>query len=128
MKISELSRLTRVSIRSIRHYDNKGLLNAVRMENDYRDFGESAVERVRAIQLYLKLGLTTDEIGTLFKGETADPDEYEFCEEMLATYEQKLGNVNHQIEALHTLRRLLERQIDITKRKQTPSDADTPRR
>ncbi|MDP4096264.1 MerR family transcriptional regulator [Paenibacillus sp. P96] len=117
MKISELSQLTRVSVRSIRHYDNKGLLNAVRMENEYRDFDESAVHKVKAIQLYLKLGLTTDEIGTLFKGETADPDEYEFCEEMLATYQQKLSNVNHQIEALHELRSVLERQIDITKSK-----------
>ncbi|MFD7522112.1 MerR family transcriptional regulator [Paenibacillus chitinolyticus] len=119
MKISELSRLTGVSIRSIRHYNNKGLLDAVRMENEYRDFGESAVGRVKSIQLYLKLGLTTDEIGTLFRGETADPDEYEFCEEMLATYEQKLGHVNHQIGALHDLRRVLERQIEITKRKKT---------
>ncbi|WP_144502215.1 MerR family DNA-binding transcriptional regulator, partial [Bacillus thuringiensis] len=42
MKISELARLTNVSIRSIRHYDNKGLLNADRLENDYRDFDESA--------------------------------------------------------------------------------------
>ncbi|WJH35695.1 MerR family transcriptional regulator [Paenibacillus sp. CC-CFT747] len=117
MKISKLSRLTSVSARSIRHYDNKGLLDAVRMENDYRDFGDSAVERVKAIQLYLKLGLTIDEIGTLFKGERSDPDAYEFCEEMLATYEQKLCKVNHQIEALQDLKRLLERQIDWTNRK-----------
>jgi DNA-binding transcriptional MerR regulator len=89
------------------------------MKNDYRDFDESAVNRVKAIQLYLKLGLTTDEIGTLFKGETADPDDYEFCGEMLATYEQKVSNVDRQIEALYDLKRLLVRQIDLTKRKKT---------
>lgn len=114
MKVSELSQLTNVSVRSIRHYDNKGLLLANRLENDYRDFNESAVERVKAIQLYLKLGLTVDEIGTLFKTEAADPDEYEYCEEMLATYEEKLSNVNHQIAALQELKRLLERQIAFT--------------
>ncbi|MFC9774261.1 MerR family DNA-binding transcriptional regulator [Paenibacillus chitinolyticus] len=32
MKISELSRLTGVSTRSIRHYNNNGLLDAVRMD------------------------------------------------------------------------------------------------
>ena len=117
MKVSELSQLTSVSVRSIRHYENNGLLVADRLENDYRDFSETAVERVKAIQLYLKLGLTVDEIGALFKSEAADPDEYEYCEQMLATYEEKLTNVNHQIEALHGLKRLLERQIALTMRK-----------
>ncbi|KZE78893.1 MerR family transcriptional regulator [Paenibacillus elgii] len=114
MKTSELSRLSNVSVRSIRHYENKGLLRADRLENDYRDFDESAVERVKAIQLYLKLGLTTDEIGALFKTEAAEPDEYEYCEEMLATYKEKLDHVNYQIEALHGLKGLLERQIAFT--------------
>ncbi|MCY9670680.1 MerR family transcriptional regulator [Paenibacillus alginolyticus] len=117
MRISELSKLTNVSIRSIRHYDNKGLLLADRLENDYRDFNDSAVEQVKTIQLYLKLGLTVEEIGALFKSEVADPDEYEYCEEMMVTYEEKLSTVNHQIEALHGLKRLLERQIAFTSRK-----------
>lgn len=117
MKISELSKLTNVSIRSIRHYDNKGLLLADRLQNDYRDFNESAIERVKAIQLYLKLGLTVEEIRVLFKNEVADPDAYEYCEEMLATYEEKLSTVNRQIEALQGLKRQLERQIAFTSRK-----------
>ncbi len=97
--------------------EKKGLLNADRLENDYRDFDESAIERVKAIQLYLKLGLTADEIKVLFKSEAANPDEYEYCEEMLETYEKTLRNVNYQIEALHGLKRLLERQIALTIRK-----------
>ncbi len=117
VKISELSRLTQVSARAIRHYENKGLLDADRLENDYRDFGESAVERVKSIQLFLKLGLTLDEIAVLFRGEASDPDDYEYCEEMLAAYEQKLSNVRRQIEALQEWGSLLERQIDLTKRK-----------
>lgn len=46
MKISQLSRATGVSPRSIRHYEKKKLLTANRLENDYREFDESAVERV----------------------------------------------------------------------------------
>ncbi|MEC0174997.1 MerR family transcriptional regulator [Paenibacillus favisporus] len=114
MKISELSQLTHVSARSIRHYENQGLLIADRLDNDYRDFPESAVGRVKAIQLYLKLGLTVEEIKALFRTEVADPDGYEYCEEMLATYEGKLQQVNEQIEALHGLKALLERQIAFT--------------
>jgi Predicted transcriptional regulators len=40
MRIGELSRLSHVSARAIRHYEEKGLLTADRLENDYRDFSE----------------------------------------------------------------------------------------
>lgn len=53
-------------------------------------------------------------------GEASDPDDYEYCEEMLAAYEQKLSDAKRQIEALQEWRRLLERQIDYTKRKKIP--------
>ncbi|MFS0723152.1 MerR family transcriptional regulator [Paenibacillus sp. 1P07SE] len=114
MKISELSRLTNVSPRAIRHYEEKGLLMADRLENDYRDFGEPAVERVRAIQLYLKLGFTTDEIHSLFQCEVASPDDYEYCDEMQEIYENKLRKVNYQIDSMLQLKRLLERQVALS--------------
>lgn len=76
MKISELSRLTNASTRAIRHYEEKGLITAERLGNDYRDFSESAVERIRSIQLYMKLGFTADEIRSLFQCEVASPDAY----------------------------------------------------
>jgi len=123
MRIGELSRLSNVSARAIRHYEEKGLLTANRLENDYRDFNESAIERVRTIQLYLKLGLTTDEIRSLFQCETASPGDYEYCEEMLEIYEQKLKKVHFQIEAMLQLKKLLERQIELTiaKKKAAPT-------
>ncbi|WP_419144517.1 hypothetical protein [Paenibacillus vortex] len=47
--------------------------------------------------MYLKLGLTTDQIRVLLRGEVASPDAYEYCEEMLSFYEAKLNNVDSQI-------------------------------
>lgn len=114
MRISELSQRSQVSARSIRHYEQKGLLEADRLDNDYRHFNASAIERVKIIQLYLKLGLTTDQIRILFRGEVASPDDYEYCEEMLSFYEDKLSSVGSQIAALHELKHLLERQISRT--------------
>jgi len=111
MKIGELSRLTNVSTRAIRHYEDKGLLTADRLDNDYREFSESAVERIRSIQLYLKLGFTADEIRSLFQCEVASPDDYEYCEEMQEIYEAKLRKVNSQIDSMQQLKRLLERQV-----------------
>ncbi len=114
MKISELSRLTNVSPRSIRHYEDKGLLTSDRLDNDYRDFTASTVERIRSIQLFLKLGFTTDEIQSLFQCEVASPDDYEYCEEMQEIYEEKLRKVKKQIASMLHLQRLLERQVALT--------------
>ncbi|HDR6311229.1 TPA: MerR family transcriptional regulator [Bacillus cereus] len=111
MKISELSKKTGASVRSIRHYEKKNLITAVRLENDYREFDESAVKRIRIIQLYLGLGLTTEQIEEILKCEDNGPEDYEFCEEMLETYQVKLDQINRQISALDVVKYRLEKQI-----------------
>ncbi|MFA1807741.1 MerR family transcriptional regulator [Bacillus anthracis] len=111
MKISELSKKTGASIRSIRHYEKKNLITAVRLENGYREFDESAIKRIRIIQLYLGLGLTTEQIEEILKCEDNGPEEYEFCEEMLETYQVKLDQINRQISVLDAVKYRLEKQI-----------------
>ncbi len=111
LKISELSKKTGASVRSIRHYEKKNLITAVRLENDYREFDESAIKRIRIIQLYLGLGLTTEQIEEILKCEDSGPEDYEFCEEMLETYQEKLDQINRQISALDVVKQRLEKQI-----------------
>ncbi len=111
LKISELSKKTGASVRSIRHYEKKNLITAVRLENDYREFDESAIKRIRIIQLYLGLGLTTEQIEGILKCEDSGPEDYEFCEEMLETYQEKLDQINRQISALDVVKQRLEKQI-----------------
>lgn len=84
MKISELSKITGASIRSIRHYEKKNLITASRLDNGYRKFDELAIERIKTIQIYLGLGLTTDQIEEVFScHDSKYEEEYdEFCEEM----------------------------------------------
>ena len=113
MRISEVSRRTGVSIRSLRYYEQKRLLCARRLPNGYRDLDEEAVERVRTIQMYLGLGLTTEQIEEILAcTETSPlPHPLPVCEEeLLALYQDKLQDIEHQMRvlmALHT--RLTER-------------------
>jgi DNA-binding transcriptional MerR regulator len=51
MKIGELSRLSGVSARSLRYYDQQGLLTARRASNGYREYDDSTVERARTIHM-----------------------------------------------------------------------------
>jgi DNA-binding transcriptional MerR regulator len=113
-----LSERTGASTRSIRHYEKKKLISSTRLDNEYREFDESAVERIRIIQLYLGLGLTTEQIEGILKGEVSEPEDYEFCEEMLDAYQTKLDQINKQISGLEIVKDRLHNQISNMKEKQ----------
>jgi MerR family transcriptional regulator, Zn(II)-responsive regulator of zntA len=113
VRISEVSRRTGVSIRSLRYYEQKRLLCARRLPNGYRDLDEEVVERVQNIQMYLGLGLTTEQIEEILDCTQTSPFPHPLpvCEEeLLSLYQDKLQDIEHQMTvlmALHT--RLTER-------------------
>ncbi|GAA0359708.1 MerR family transcriptional regulator [Bacillus horti] len=113
MKISQLAEKTGVSARSIRHYEKKNLLTAKRLENGYRLFQESDVERVKTIQIYLGLGLNTDQIEEMISCTDYCPELEmdELCSEMLEVYEKKLKEINQQMDTLAHVKRRLEEEI-----------------
>jgi len=114
VRISEVSRRTGVSIRSLRYYEQKRLLCARRLENGYRDLDEEAVERVQTIQVYLGLGLNTEQIEEILNctGISPLPQPLPDCEEVLLTlYQDKLRDVEHQIVVLTALSTRLKERI-----------------
>jgi len=62
LTIGQLSQLTGASVRSLRHYDEHGLLASVRASNGYRMFPEKAVTQVKQIQRMIATGFTIDDI------------------------------------------------------------------
>ena len=60
--IGELARATGASLRSIRHYDEQGLLASARSANGYRVFAPLAVTQVRQIQRMIATGFSLAEI------------------------------------------------------------------
>ncbi|MFD0698249.1 MerR family transcriptional regulator [Paenibacillus sp. GCM10027628] len=117
MKISQLSKSTGVSARSIRHYEKKKLITSMRLDNDYREFDESAVERIRNVQVYLSLGMTTNEIEQVLSCKDSNSAKNGYCDDMLKAYEDKLEKINSQLNSLATLQHRLEKQIRIMKKK-----------
>jgi DNA-binding transcriptional MerR regulator len=109
MRISELSKLTGASIRSLRYYEQKGLLTAGREENGYRIYNQLTVERVRTIQFYLSLGFTTDQIEGILNCVMKHREEH--CDPVLPLYEQKLAEIEKQLETLNLLKSNLNDRI-----------------
>ena len=65
MRIGELARRTGVSERSLRYYEQQGLLVADRTAGGHRDYPEQAVDRVIRIQELFAAGLHSKKIARL---------------------------------------------------------------
>jgi len=120
LKISQIAKMTGISPRSLRYYEKKGLITVSRRDNNYREFDDSIIEAINTIQLYLHLGLTTDQIkDILYCPENLRYDkkekEKEYCEALLQIYETKLNEVIRQKKALDEAQVRLERQIKVMK-------------
>lgn len=59
MRIGELSRATGVSPRSLRYYEQQGLIHSSREQNGYRDYSPMAVDAVLFIQDLFAAGLSS---------------------------------------------------------------------
>ncbi|WP_043646527.1 MerR family transcriptional regulator [Nocardia thailandica] len=65
MRIGELARRTGVSERSLRYYEEQGLLAAERTAGGHRDYPDWAVDRVIHIQELFAAGLTSKRIAQI---------------------------------------------------------------
>lgn len=111
MLIKELSLKTGASVRSIRYYETKKLINSSRLENGYRDYETTAVKRIKTIQFYLGLGLSTQEIASIIQCPTID-NHRPLCQGAYQLYQAKLEEINKQIEILQDLKLKLEERIN----------------
>lgn len=118
MKISELAHRTNTSIRSLRYYETKQLLSAHRQENGYRSYDATAIEHVRNIHFYLRLGLTAHQIFHIIFCERPDgspspfdESNYPRCPEAIALYQEKLVEIEEQIATLEHAKMYLRQRL-----------------
>jgi len=105
MKIQDLSQSTGVSAKTIRYYEEIGLLPAPsRAENNYRQYGQQDVERLRLVAGARRLDLSLDDIQEII----ALRDHREApCRVLLERLEHKAKEISERILALQQLEREL---------------------
>lgn len=111
MLIQELSRKTGASVRSIRYYETKKILYSSRLENGYRDYDENAIEKVKKIQLFISLGINTDDIAQIIECPTSIQTDLPLCKAAYDLYKTKLEEVNKQLDILHDIQLRLQERI-----------------
>ncbi len=73
MKIGEASELSGLPAKTIRYYEDIGLVQSSRRQNGYRDYTRQDVHRLRFIQRARRLGFTVEQCRTLLSL-YSDPD------------------------------------------------------
>ena len=110
MPIGALARATGASIRSIRHYEEHGLLASARADNGYRLFSAQAIVQVRQIQRLIATGFSLAEIRgfpdcmRMIEGAAA-------CSETSRVQRQRLASVERQIADLERRRTRLRQML-----------------
>ncbi|MER6154363.1 MerR family transcriptional regulator [Streptomyces sp. NPDC001868] len=126
MRIGELARRTGVSERSLRYYEQQGLLTASRTPGGHREYAGHAVDRVIRIQELYAAGLRSSKIAQLLPcmrdadggpSETADG-------KLVADLTAERDRIDRMIGDLLRSRALLDEVIDTASGRATPSDDD----
>jgi DNA-binding transcriptional MerR regulator len=108
MRIGELARLTKESVKTIRYWENQGLLEAQRSESGYRHFDKHMIERVDFIRNAQMLGFTLDEIQEILelRSEGTQP-----CDHVRDALTHHLETVRRRIRELRNLENDLAKRL-----------------
>ncbi|MBT9513170.1 MAG: MerR family transcriptional regulator [Acidovorax sp.] len=75
LKVGDLARRTGLTVRTLHHYDEIGLLKpSGRSEAGYRLYSQADVQRLHGIQTMRQMGLALNDIGELLAGEGMAPE------------------------------------------------------
>ena len=111
MRIGELSRRSGVSIRSLRYYEEQGLLDSDRTGGGHRDYEESDLARVGFIQCLFAAGIPSrrlvDLIPFLDAG-VATPGMIEHLDDEHARIEQQIAGLTSALTRLAGVRAVAE--------------------
>ncbi|WP_413736367.1 MerR family transcriptional regulator [Sodalis sp. RH21] len=106
LTIGKLAQETGASVRSIRHYDEQGLLKSYRTCNGYRAFPRAAVAQVRQIQRMIATGFSLAEIRAfpdcmlMIEGASTCSEITEMQRERLVSIERQIADLEHRRQRL----------------------------
>ena len=110
LKIGEFSRLMQVTVKTLRHYEQKGLLipDEVDEWTGYRYYSITQMQKLNSIRHLQQLGFTLDEIKDLFDDESHFPSVEQLTD--------KIEETKRQLKLLTTRRNQLQEWIDSRKK------------
>jgi len=111
MRIGELAARTGASTRSLRYYEEQGLLASRRSANGHREYDESDLRLVREIRGLLSIGFGLAETRPFVDCLRAGHPSGDACPASIEVYRRKLAELESCIDRLTGVRDHLRQQI-----------------
>lgn len=111
MRIGELARLAGTSTRSLRYYEEQGLLAARRAPNGHREYDENDLRLVQEIRSLLEIGFALEETRPFVECLRAGHSAGDVCPASIAVYRRKLAELDAGIARLSDIRDRLAAQL-----------------
>ena len=100
MTISELSKSFHISTRTLRYYEQIGLIQSIKKDDyAYRTYDEATIARLQQILVLRKLRIPLKQIGLILQSENTA--------EIIEAFRQNLNEVDDEITALSTIRDII---------------------
>ena len=105
MFINEIAKKLRITSRTIRYYEDIGIIKSERLENNYRYFNEDNLDKLKFLVRSRNLGFSLNECKDLIKLFENDNRK---SSNVRAIAKKKLKNNSKQIDELQNLKKSLE--------------------
>ena len=88
-KVSEVSKLAGISIRTLQYYDDNGLLPVKRLKDNYRIYDEETLQRLWKILVYREMHFSLKEIKYLL--DLPDSEQKQYCEKHIENLHEQIA-------------------------------------
>jgi DNA-binding transcriptional MerR regulator len=104
MRIGELASTVGITTKALRYYEERGLLDAPRRTNGYRDYDESHLRVVREIQALQEIGFALEDTRPFVDCLRAGHEEGDACPDSVTVYRRKIAEVEAYLRQLTVVR------------------------
>lgn len=112
MRIGELASTAGITTKALRYYEERGLLDAPRRTNGYREYDESHVRVVREIQTLQEIGFALEDTRPFVECLRAGHEDGDACPDSVAVYRRKIAEVEAYLRQLTVVRDELRAKLD----------------
>ncbi|MFB6393972.1 MerR family transcriptional regulator [Polymorphospora lycopeni] len=127
MRIGELAGRAGTSTRTLRYYEEHGLLRARRSANGYRDYDQSELRVVHEIRALLAVGFDLDDIRPFVACLRAGNSSGDVCPDSVAVLRRKIAEVDVYVDRLSAVRRQLHTQLTLAIANREETCCTTPK-
>lgn len=108
MNLAKVAELTQVSSRMLRYYEDLGLVQPKRTENNYRIYSQKNIEDIQKIKILNDAGMNLKDIHALLPCFDLEDRRFSLCSIVQSKLEDELNQVSQKLVKLERSHELLK--------------------